>query len=148
LAHPSFSSLPTFSELLYFSFPTDLIFYLTASPLCFNPFSTNLNFSRSPSFTFLNVASHNDPIQPPQIFQIPSNQIPINNSTQSEEEVVDHLPALKKECAKHCPAQKKEYDACVNRIAKLGEGDCEGWYFDLLHCVDHCVAPKAFKGLK
>ncbi|EED89164.1 ubiquinol cytochrome c reductase [Thalassiosira pseudonana CCMP1335] len=71
-----------------------------------------------------------------------------NKNSQSEEEVVDHLPQLKASCAKHCPAQKKEYDACVNRITKLGEGDCEAWYFDLLHCVDHCVAPQAFKKLK
>ena len=70
------------------------------------------------------------------------------NNEQSEEEVVDHLPALKASCAKHCPAQKKQYDACINRITKLGEGDCEAWYFDLLHCVDHCVAPQAFKKLK
>ena len=67
---------------------------------------------------------------------------------QSEEEVVDHLPALKKSCESHCPVEKKAYEACTGRIAKLGEGDCEGWYFDLLHCVDHCVAPKAFKPLK
>lgn len=54
----------------------------------------------------------------------------------------------KESCKKHCPAQMKEYEACKGRIAKLGEGDCEGWYFDLLHCVDHCVAPQAFKKLK
>jgi ubiquinol-cytochrome c reductase subunit 6 len=71
-----------------------------------------------------------------------------NKKQQSEEEVVDHLPALKAECKKHCPAQQKEYNACKDRIAKLGEGDCEAWYFDLLHCVDHCVAPQAFKKLK
>eukprot|EP00579_Thalassiosira_antarctica_P020547 CAMPEP_0201970446 /NCGR_PEP_ID=MMETSP0904-20121228/30987_1 /ASSEMBLY_ACC=CAM_ASM_000553 /TAXON_ID=420261 /ORGANISM="Thalassiosira antarctica, Strain CCMP982" /LENGTH=68 /DNA_ID=CAMNT_0048519381 /DNA_START=30 /DNA_END=236 /DNA_ORIENTATION=+ len=65
-----------------------------------------------------------------------------------EAEVVDTLPALKAECTKHCPAQIKQYDACKLRIAKLGDGDCEGWYFDLLHCVDHCVAPQVFKNLK
>eukprot|EP00584_Thalassiosira_punctigera_P019173 CAMPEP_0172573072 /NCGR_PEP_ID=MMETSP1067-20121228/136004_1 /TAXON_ID=265564 ORGANISM="Thalassiosira punctigera, Strain Tpunct2005C2" /NCGR_SAMPLE_ID=MMETSP1067 /ASSEMBLY_ACC=CAM_ASM_000444 /LENGTH=126 /DNA_ID=CAMNT_0013365669 /DNA_START=443 /DNA_END=823 /DNA_ORIENTATION=- len=72
----------------------------------------------------------------------------LDKSTMSEEEVVDHLPALKASCAKHCPAQKKEYNACKQRIAKLGEGDCEAWFFDFLHCVDHCVAPQAFKKLK
>ncbi len=71
-----------------------------------------------------------------------------NNTRQSEEEVVDHLPALKASCAKHCPAEKKAYNACIDRINKLGEGDCEAWYFDMLHCVDHCVAPQAFKKLK
>jgi ubiquinol-cytochrome c reductase subunit 6 len=85
----------------------------------------------------------------PFILIYPSNtniKTLINN--QSEEEVVDHLPTLKASCAKHCPTQKKAYDDCVGRIAKLGEGDCEAWYFDLLHCVDHCVAPQAFKKLK
>ncbi len=67
---------------------------------------------------------------------------------QSEEEIVDHLPALKASCAKHCTTQTKAYEACKDRIAKLGEGDCEAWYFDFLHCVDHCVAPQAFKKLK
>ncbi|KAL7492803.1 hypothetical protein ACHAWT_001824 [Skeletonema menzelii] len=67
---------------------------------------------------------------------------------ESEEEVVDHLPALRASCAKHCPTQTKAYEACKDRIAKLGEGDCEAWYFDFLHCVDHCVAPQAFKKLK
>ena len=65
-----------------------------------------------------------------------------------DEEPVDHLPQLRKDCVKSCPGPKADYDACVKRIEKSGTGDCEAWYFDLIHCVDKCVAPKAFKPLK
>ena len=67
---------------------------------------------------------------------------------QSEEEVVDPFPKIKEECGKHCPKQLKLYEACKSRIAASKEGDCESWYFDYLHCVDHCAAPKIFKLLK
>ena len=49
---------------------------------------------------------------------------------------------------KECPAPKRAYEDCVLRIAEKGEGDCEAWYFDLLHCVDKCTAPKIFKHVK
>ena len=62
--------------------------------------------------------------------------------------MVDPLPKLKAECLSKCPGPKSDYDACVKRIESKGEGDCEAWYFDLLHCVDTCVAPKVFKSLK
>lgn len=65
-----------------------------------------------------------------------------------DEEPVDHLPQLRKDCVKSCPGPKADYDACVKRIEKSGTGDCEAWYFDLIHCVDKCVAPKVFKPLK
>ena len=65
-----------------------------------------------------------------------------------DEEPVDHLPQLRKDCVKSCPGPKANYDACVKRIEKSGTGDCEAWYFDLIQCVDKCVAPKAFKPLK
>lgn len=65
-----------------------------------------------------------------------------------EEDPVDALPELRKECAKGCTAPKKDYDACVKRIADRGEGDCEAWYFDYLHCIDKCVMPKIFNYTK
>ena len=67
---------------------------------------------------------------------------------QSDEEPVDILPTLKKECLTKCPAPKAAYEACIKRIEAKGEGDCEGWYFDMLTCVDHCVAPKILKYTK
>lgn len=68
--------------------------------------------------------------------------------SQSDEEPVDPLPNLRKECLKSCPGPKAAYEACVKRIEAKGEGDCEAWYFDMLHCVDHCVAPKILKYTK
>jgi ubiquinol-cytochrome c reductase subunit 6 len=55
---------------------------------------------------------------------------------------------MKEKCMHHCPNEIKAYNACAERIKVKGEGDCEAWYFDLLHCVDHCVAPQVFKKLK
>eukprot|EP00558_Chaetoceros_sp_UNC1202_P010936 CAMPEP_0197247032 /NCGR_PEP_ID=MMETSP1429-20130617/25991_1 /TAXON_ID=49237 /ORGANISM="Chaetoceros sp., Strain UNC1202" /LENGTH=67 /DNA_ID=CAMNT_0042707837 /DNA_START=22 /DNA_END=225 /DNA_ORIENTATION=+ len=60
----------------------------------------------------------------------------------SDEEPVDVLPTLRKDCLKQCPAPKLAYEACIKRIEIKGEGDCEAWYFDMLGCVDKCVAPK------
>eukprot|EP00565_Helicotheca_tamesis_P003809 CAMPEP_0185725716 /NCGR_PEP_ID=MMETSP1171-20130828/1907_1 /TAXON_ID=374046 /ORGANISM="Helicotheca tamensis, Strain CCMP826" /LENGTH=88 /DNA_ID=CAMNT_0028393909 /DNA_START=76 /DNA_END=342 /DNA_ORIENTATION=+ len=65
-----------------------------------------------------------------------------------DEDPVDPLPTIRAECLKACPAPKAAYDACVKRIEDKGEGDCEAWYFDMLHCVDKCVAPKVFATLK
>ena len=67
---------------------------------------------------------------------------------QSDEEPVDILPTLKEECLKTCPAPKAAYNACIKRIEAKGEGDCEAWYFDMLTCVDHCVAPQVLKYTK
>lgn len=36
------------------------------------------------------------------------------------------------------------YNECTKRIEKKGEGDCEAWFFDFIHCRDKCVAPKIF----
>ena len=58
------------------------------------------------------------------------------------------LPTLREQCASKCAPQTALYDKCVERIELKGEGDCEAWYFDKLHCVDKCVAPQAFKYTK
>lgn len=38
-----------------------------------------------------------------------------------------------------CSLQK-----CIPRIEKAGEGDCESWYFDYIHCLDKCVCRPPF----
>lgn len=58
-----------------------------------------------------------------------------------DEEPVDPLPALRQECKPSCIAQFEKYEACVKRVKAKGEGDCEAWFFDYLHCLDKCVAP-------
>eukprot|EP00544_Gedaniella_sp_CCMP2646_P011903 CAMPEP_0202488810 /NCGR_PEP_ID=MMETSP1361-20130828/6758_1 /ASSEMBLY_ACC=CAM_ASM_000849 /TAXON_ID=210615 /ORGANISM="Staurosira complex sp., Strain CCMP2646" /LENGTH=110 /DNA_ID=CAMNT_0049118467 /DNA_START=134 /DNA_END=466 /DNA_ORIENTATION=- len=67
---------------------------------------------------------------------------------QSDEEPVDPLPKFREQCVSKCPDYKHRYDACVKRIEAKGEGDCESWYFELVHCVDACALPKVFKTLK
>ena len=61
-----------------------------------------------------------------------------------QSESVD-IKALRQECAKKCPKVQQLYDDCVKRITETKQGDCEGWFFDVLHCVDKCVAPKVFQ---
>lgn len=66
--------------------------------------------------------------------------------TQSEPGTpVDPLPRIRAECLTKCPKDKANYDACVERITKSGEGDCEAWFFDLTKCIDKCAAPKIFQ---
>ena len=65
-----------------------------------------------------------------------------------DEEPVDPRPQLASECTVKCPTQSANYDACKERIKGNPEGDCEAWFFDLMHCVDHCVAHKIFHGTK
>lgn len=67
---------------------------------------------------------------------------------QSDEDPVDVLPQIRAECQKSCPKYEKLYQACEKRIETKGEGDCESWYFDLVHCVDKCTAPKIFAATK
>lgn len=69
-------------------------------------------------------------------------------SLQSDEDPVDPLPKFREQCVSKCPDYKQKYDACVKRIEQKGEGDCEAWYFELVHCVDNCALPKVFRTLK
>jgi hypothetical protein len=39
-------------------------------------------------------------------------------------------------------------ESCAKRVAEKKEGNCVGQYFDAMHCVDHCAAPKVFKALR
>eukprot|EP00053_Salpingoeca_punica_P020462 m.211641 g.211641 ORF g.211641 m.211641 type:complete len:82 (+) comp18675_c0_seq1:67-312(+) len=68
------------------------------------------------------------------------------------EEVVDHAPAIREECAEshHCHGFKTELTKCNERVAsRPGTTEtCTQELFDLLHCVDHCAADKIFAKLK
>ena len=64
---------------------------------------------------------------------------------QSDDEVVDPMPAIREECkVTTCNSGKTNYEACVKRITENKFGDCEAWYFDWLKCADKCIAPKIF----
>ena len=45
-------------------------------------------------------------------------------------------------------AYVEKYNSCLARLAAKGEGHCEGYAFDLWHCIDHCAQSEIFKNLK
>ena len=57
-----------------------------------------------------------------------------------DEDPVCPIPAITEACKPKCTAFYDKYQACAARIEKKGEGDCEPWYFDWVHCVDKCVS--------
>ena len=67
---------------------------------------------------------------------------------QSDEEPVDPMAAIRKECTPTCPKQIANYEACKDRIKDKPGVSCEIWYYELHHCVDKCVAPKIFAQTK
>ena len=66
----------------------------------------------------------------------------------SDEEPVDPMPRIRKECVKTCPGPLANYEACKERIKDKPGVSCEIWYYELHHCVDKCVAPKIFAATK
>lgn len=66
----------------------------------------------------------------------------------SDEEPVDPMPQIRKECVKTCPGPLANYEACKERIKDKPGVSCEIWYYELHHCVDKCVAPKIFAATK
>ena len=40
------------------------------------------------------------------------------------------------------------YQECAERIKAKGDGHCTGYYFEFLHCIDHCSANKVFSQAK
>ena len=58
-----------------------------------------------------------------------------------DDEPVCQKPMIEEHCKKHhCEAAEAAYNACVQRVQAKGEGHCEGYAFDLWHCIDHCVS--------
>ncbi|KAF0852596.1 mitochondrial Complex III (CIII) ubiquinol:cytochrome c oxidoreductase Qcr6 [Andalucia godoyi] len=62
---------------------------------------------------------------------------------------VDPTPEIRESCKKQqCMSLVAEYEACANRVAAKGDGNCIGQFGDLLKCIDKCAAPKIFATLK
>ena len=58
-----------------------------------------------------------------------------------EEEPVCQKPIIEEHCEKHhCESAVEKYKACQERVTAKGSGSCEGYAFDLWHCIDHCVS--------
>eukprot|EP01031_Cornospumella_fuschlensis_P033080 gene33080-40015_t len=65
-----------------------------------------------------------------------------------DSEPVDPLPQLTEACKPKCTTEWGKYQACIPRIEKAKEGDCEAWYFDYIKCLDQCRVPQLKKFLK
>jgi len=61
---------------------------------------------------------------------------------QSDEEPVDPMADIRKECAPTRPKQMANCDACKDQTKDKPGVSCEIWHYELHHCVDKCVAPK------
>ena len=62
-----------------------------------------------------------------------------------EEEPVCQKPIIEEHCEKHhCESAVEKYKACQERVTAKGSGSCEGYAFDLWHCIDHCVSRMLF----
>ncbi|PVG00683.1 Non-heme 11 kDa protein of cytochrome bc1 complex [Serendipita vermifera] len=72
---------------------------------------------------------------------------------QEEPEPEDPAPAIREECSEtpECKPSKRHFEHCVEKVSG-GQGfpheDCVEEMFHLMHCVDHCAAPKVFAKLK
>ncbi|UKK02636.2 ubiquinol-cytochrome c reductase complex [Theileria orientalis] len=79
--------------------------------------------------------------------------------TSEEDAQVDPRTKLKPPCEQKCTKYNKLYDECVERVTKRNEliqkgesdlelGHCLGQHYDLVSCVDNCVAKDLFRYLK
>ena len=73
-------------------------------------------------------------------------------SADEEEELVDPHDTLKEQYrdSAHCKSFLAKLEECNTRVNSKSETTetCAEELFDLLHCVDHCIAPKLFAKLK
>lgn len=100
------------------------------------------------------------PYRPKFLFKYPE-YIPPKDEQDAQ---VDPREKLEPECVKKCLKFTKLYDGCVDRVkhrnevyaaaAKEGRGlevappgQCLGQHYDLVHCVDTCVAKDLFRYL-
>ncbi|KAI9920082.1 hypothetical protein PsorP6_015738 [Peronosclerospora sorghi] len=72
----------------------------------------------------------------------------VYTNTQSNEEAVDVMPAIRKQCEPKCTKTFSAYRACLDRVKAKGVGACDGQYYDFLHCIDKCSVPQIMKHLK
>ncbi|XP_069126412.1 uncharacterized protein [Argopecten irradians] len=71
---------------------------------------------------------------------------------EDEEELVDPHDHIKEECRQQESCQKLDakFMECSQRVEGAGETEetCHEEFSNLIHCIDHCVAPKLFQKLK
>ncbi|XP_042876031.1 cytochrome b-c1 complex subunit 6, mitochondrial-like [Penaeus japonicus] len=71
---------------------------------------------------------------------------------EEEEDLVDPMDGIKEACTntKHCAELGEAYSSCNDRVSSRSktEETCSEELFDLLHCIDHCMASSLFQKLK
>lgn len=86
------------------------------------------------------------------LFQNVADNFVVKAAEVEEDEMVDPHDTLKEEYTKsaHCKSFLAKLEECNARVNSKNETTetCAEELFDLLHCVDHCVAPKLFAKLK
>jgi ubiquinol-cytochrome c reductase subunit 6 len=67
----------------------------------------------------------------------------------AEEEIVDPKPIIEEACKQsaECSRLVTRMDTCAERVAKddKTEETCVEEFFDLMHCVHHCVSSVKYK---
>ncbi|KAI3384988.1 hypothetical protein SNEBB_005164 [Seison nebaliae] len=77
--------------------------------------------------------------------------IPTVHAQDEDEEIVDPLKTLRETCTQHhCAKLKEMLEECEERVnsKSFTRETCFQELGDLLHCVDHCSAPKIMRKLK
>ena len=87
-----------------------------------------------------------------ELYKSVASNFVVKASGEEEEDMVDPHDTLKEECANsgHCKSFLAKLEECNSRVNSKNETTetCAEELFDLMHCVDHCVAPKLFAKLK
>ncbi|KAL1924130.1 uncharacterized protein VTP21DRAFT_7165 [Calcarisporiella thermophila] len=66
------------------------------------------------------------------------------------EEPEDLAPQIREDCenSSACSPAKHHLEECARRVESGSDENCVEEFFHLMHCVDHCAAPKVFATLK
>ncbi|XP_033738948.1 cytochrome b-c1 complex subunit 6, mitochondrial-like [Pecten maximus] len=82
----------------------------------------------------------------------PEEEPEAEEEEEDEEDIVDPHDVLKDSCRQSESCQKLDLKLieCTKRVESAGETEetCHEEFSNLVHCIDHCVAPKLFKKLK
>ncbi|AFZ81220.1 ubiquinol-cytochrome c reductase hinge, putative [Theileria equi strain WA] len=77
--------------------------------------------------------------------------------TSEEDAQIDPRVKLEPACNEKCKKYTKLYDECVERVTEYnkhnagslsGPGHCLGQHYDVVECVDKCLAKDLFRHLK
>lgn len=87
-----------------------------------------------------------------ELYESVASNFVVKAAGEEDDELVDPHDTLKEQCANsgHCKNFLTKLEECNSRVNSKKETTetCSEELFDLIQCVDHCVAPKLFSKLK